>query len=1472
MITVACISCSHQYSLDERRLAATGLKMRCPKCGTSFMVFPDGRTEEVVQKNTMLGGAGAPAPPPPKVPAPPKPVVPPPAMDDLDLDLPAPRGAAPSMDDELDLPAPRGAKIGPASPGTPAGAQIGPASPGTPAGAKPAPKGPIAPPFGGDDMDLPAPRGAVAKPARPSPPKAPSLADDLDLPAPRGAKFPVPAGAKPPVPPPKKPIAPPMEDLDLPAPRGAKPAIAPPLEIDLPAPRGAKPVIAPPMEDLDLPAPRGAKPAIAPPLEIDLPAPRGAKPAIAPPLDIDLPAPRKPGARAKDSLDMDLPGLRAAKPAAAPSLDELDLPAPRGAKIAPAGRGGVAPIDIDLPAPRQPQRIDSVKPALADVSRTPFDDDGGDDDDGLDLPAPSGKSSGLELDLPAPKGGGFTDLPAPKPSALAAADRAFGDLDLPMPKRGGAAELADLPAPRDAADLPALRGAADLPAVRGAGADLPALRGALDLPAPRGASDLPAVRGPADLPAVRGISDLPTMRRGPADLPTLPEAGAGFPELDLPPPRRAVAAPADQGDLDLPPPRPRGGAGPSIEEDLELPPPRKGGGARTSISEFELPVPEKRRSLAPRGHGEIDLPGGDGDMEFSDIPQERGSTGTPSRVDVERPRETQPKTLAKPADTRPRSRRGIYVALGLILVIAGVGGALTFTPYGPFGTYFVQQQLHGGDPATVRAAMDSAAEGLRHDTPSSYRETLHTLAVTRGGAEFNRALLARSLYAESLARVRFGPGLAGDSAATIATRINQQGGDDPAVALGLAAYRLREGQASSAASLVARARAFAPNDPFVDLLDGEIALAEDRPADASQAFQAAIEHQGGAASRWGFARALSHGDDHAAYDAAIAATLEEAPDHVEALFARAVRLHETNDDDQAIHIASQVVGREPLGEVTLVSHARLRAEAWSLLGSIYEARGRTGQALDAYREAADADSSDMIAVLGEGRMLLLDRPSEALGRFEAVINTPDATTLALPSGRTAAFEARLGAARAMTQLDRVQEAHTTLTDLAAERPDDAEVQLWLGRVEEQLTHPELAEAHYQESVRLAPTVFEPYLALARLYDRAERTGDAVALLESARSAVPQTAQVHEQLGTYALSQTRLPEAEAEFRSALALDDALPAARFGLAVTLRRESRLEDAAAAFEQLAAVDPNHPGLALERGLLFEARHEENRAVEFYRQALTEHPDDASLELRLGGALVAVGQYDEAETTLAPVMQEVPPRAEAEFYTGRIAFARSLYPEAQQHFNRALGLDSTRGEFYMWAGWAALMANELGLAISRSEEAISHDASLGDAYYVRGVARLRTGMERDALVDLRHAVELSPTRYEALAAEGECYDHLRQLSDAITAYTRAVAAVDNNGEWWYRLGRLQLDASHTAESVHALSRATLIGDATTPRPAWLADAHRILADGMRLSGDRAGAVHHYQTYLSIAPQEAIDRDDVRSALMDLGVVPGSP
>src|SRR5437660_4844297 len=38
MLNVECEGCKATYPVDERRIPQTGLKMRCPKCGTSFVV------------------------------------------------------------------------------------------------------------------------------------------------------------------------------------------------------------------------------------------------------------------------------------------------------------------------------------------------------------------------------------------------------------------------------------------------------------------------------------------------------------------------------------------------------------------------------------------------------------------------------------------------------------------------------------------------------------------------------------------------------------------------------------------------------------------------------------------------------------------------------------------------------------------------------------------------------------------------------------------------------------------------------------------------------------------------------------------------------------------------------------------------------------------------------------------------------------------------------------------------------------------------------------------------------------------------------------------------------------------------------------------------------------------------------------------------------------------------------------------
>ena len=73
MFKVECEGCQAPYDVDERRVPSAGLKMRCPKCGVSFLVHKPGAD----------GGAELPAV---------APTVPPKAVEDSPTRLPSPPG------------------------------------------------------------------------------------------------------------------------------------------------------------------------------------------------------------------------------------------------------------------------------------------------------------------------------------------------------------------------------------------------------------------------------------------------------------------------------------------------------------------------------------------------------------------------------------------------------------------------------------------------------------------------------------------------------------------------------------------------------------------------------------------------------------------------------------------------------------------------------------------------------------------------------------------------------------------------------------------------------------------------------------------------------------------------------------------------------------------------------------------------------------------------------------------------------------------------------------------------------------------------------------------------------------------------------------------------------------------------------------------------------------------------------------
>lgn len=380
MFKVECPGCKAPYQVDERRVPSTGLKMRCPKCGTSFQVEPpdDGRR---TGPSPVLGEPTAPRPDPGAPRAP--------------LRNPAARtmvGVAPSA---LGLPSTAAKPAAPAAP-----AAKPPAAPPPVPARPPAPKAPD--PYA--DADLPAVGGSVdadlpvAAPARKPPP------------IPGGPRPAAPAAAaKPPAP--KQPSTLPPEDLeeeDLPAVPGG--------ELDLPSP-AAPPAVAraaAPGVDVDLPA-------LASDAEWGLPAISGAKPPA------PAPAPARPAAAPVSSgLDLDLPdlpGLELGEPGGG-----LDLPVPAAGDLPVVSRGRSSPA-ADLPV-RASAGLPSPAAGLPAFS--------------AGLPSPAAGLPAVVAGLPAVSAGlpsPAAELPERAPPAAPAAP-GFGELDLdltPGPSASGGA-------------------------------------------------------------------------------------------------------------------------------------------------------------------------------------------------------------------------------------------------------------------------------------------------------------------------------------------------------------------------------------------------------------------------------------------------------------------------------------------------------------------------------------------------------------------------------------------------------------------------------------------------------------------------------------------------------------------------------------------------------------------------------------------------------------------------------------------------------------------------------------------------------------------------------------------------------------------------------------------------------------------------------------------------------------------------
>jgi predicted Zn finger-like uncharacterized protein len=1227
----------------------------------------------------------------------------------------------------------------------------------------------------------------------------------------------------------------------------------------------AKPAAPPPMampEDDGL-----ALPAVKPAMPRPGAKPPPAAPAFAPPAFAPPAAPPAPPQIAAGSL---------------PGLDDLDLPALVGEVGLPAtvNRPGAPRQGGAKPAPPPPAA--AAPPAFS------FD---------MDLPALGGPAGGGgfgSVDLPSPKFGGVADLPSPRGGGANAGG--FGSLDLPSPKGGG---FGDLPMVQHS-DLPSLGGHNNLPSLGGQN-NLPSLGGHNNLPSLGGQNNLPSLGGHNNLPSLGGHNNLPSLG---GSLPmvggNLPAPrGGGFGEIDLPSVQNDLPqSMGEQAHMPMPvsddrllPNRPGGAPPPIAFGELDLPLVGAPGGSQggpqrspdaVSFGELDLPV-DATMGGAPlslpsaggasggspggMGFGEVDLGGGDTGGQVLGPPPatSAGSMFEEASLDASAPQG--PATGARnrtPQVERPPSKAPKVVA-GLVAILVVGGAALQFTSVGAFGHVYLSDKLHSGDyNKDALKASDSARTKLALDTFASAQTAADELADLRRKSPRSRPLASYAAYVEFANQVRFGGEASRSARAKTFISDIPPGATEPYVHAALAGQLAAAGDYAGAKAALATATGKEPKDGIqldLAIMRGEIALAERDNAAAIAAFNDAAKIAPSARTHFGLARAYYANKQLKKAQDSAEATLKESPVHAGGHALRALLTMELQRDSEAAlkDLASVLDEKSRKVEGANEISTALAARGWIMLSL-----DRAGEARAAFDEAVKLDPRNVTALVGQGEVLYADgRYTEALTRFDEAV-TKDPTGL----------RPVIGAAKTKIALERLADAKAQLAAARARAPKDMLIALWLAKAEQALGNKVVAEKLFGDAVDLAdpqnPDAIDAYAAYAAFLASQGKTAEAQTKLDQARAKLPDTAALQRAFGDVAAAEGHFEEALAHFQAALQKNPNDLGTRFRVGVTYRRMNNIEQAAKEFDQIVAVDKEYPNIALERGLLFEKSNDIQKALEQFNSALAKTPKDIDLQLRVGAAYVTIGEIDKALPLLNKVKDLRPNSAEASHYIGRAYLKQGGLESAaaMRYLKRAVELDPNKPEYHLYVAWAANEATpaQLGLARTSVDKALSLDKLLADGYWQRGVVLLREGAVNDAVKDLKHALELKPTRHEAHAALAECYEQRNDVPAAMAEWAKAIAGDDKVPLWRFKYGQQLLEKNNAGEAARHLAFAVEQGKKAQPRPGWLGRASFENGEAQQKTGHKQEAIDSYNLFLELASTNDPNRRDALKALKDLG------
>lgn len=400
----------------------------------------------------------------------------------------------------------------------------------------------------------------------------------------------------------------------------------------------------------------------------------------------------------------------------------------------------------------------------------------------------------------------------------------------------------------------------------------------------------------------------------------------------------------------------------------------------------------------------------------------------------------------------------------------------------------------------------------------------------------------------------------------------------------------------------------------------------------------------------------------------------------------------------------------------------------------------------------------------------------------------------------------------LLNLGRPKEAAFELKRGLALRADDAGMQMNLALAVERSGDAAASLPLFQRAAGAldgSPLPTEVEIGYAEALTATGKRAAAVDRIRAALAATPDSAALHDALGSLLAQEEQWDAAQPEFARAIELDPRMVTARLHLAAVLVALHQPAEAAAVLEsarqqepknasvltELALADsalgnydqalhlaeesmqiaPGNNDAAYQKAIALQGLGREREATPLFEQVVAAQPKNASALTNYALALVQQGKAKEAIPLYSRALALTPDDPVVHEDLGVAYLQQSNLDDAIREFQAGLKLDRDNQQLHYNLGLAYKLKDDVAHAVPELEEAARLDPQSPDPAYTLGILYMQTGRFDEAAAQLRHTLELRPQNGDAWAILGSVYKQQNRLPESADALQHAIQLLPN-------------------------------------------------------------------------------------------------